>query len=126
MGYNENFSGWLQREMDLRHWNQNDLAREAGIARQTVNGILNSKRAPGIQTCNGIAKAMKLPYSVLYERAGLIPRRQTNEMVEEIKNKIDLLSPESQKVLLDLINGMLEREKNENLYVLRKGKSRSE
>jgi len=108
MGFNEEFTIWLQQELDLRNWSRSDLARKAGISHQTVSAVFNFLRAPGPEVCNGIAAALKIPPRIIHIKAGLIPaEKDRTPLLEELDYKAALLPPEKQRIILDLVNGMI-------------------
>ena len=44
----EQFSRWLQAEMNKRHWNQTDLAKRAGFFPSSLSRVLRGDRKLGI------------------------------------------------------------------------------
>jgi len=118
MGSLEDFRAWVQSLMDLNHWNQSDLARESGVSKDSVSRIFIGA-AIGYKVCNGLAKAFKVsPYEV-YVHAGLITAEKDRTPIrDEIDHKVGLISAENQKIVLDLLNGILDREEREKINQL--------
>jgi len=80
-----NFSEWLEKELEKRDMSQSELARQAGVTRAAINGVLTGARGPGIDLCNGIAQAFKLPPEEVYRAAGipLSPERNGDPLTQE-------------------------------------------
>ena len=99
------YSRYVKREMELRDWNQNELAKRAGLSRQVVSSIVNDARGrltqvPDDKTLDGLATAfrvkpevvrayvalaMGLPVSV--ERAD-VTAVSDNELIQEIARRL--------------------------------------
>ena len=69
----DEFADWLRLELDTRAWNNSELARQAGLGKQTIWNILNGMRNPGIESCIGIARALNIPPEDVMRKAGLLP-----------------------------------------------------
>ncbi len=111
MGFNEEFATWLQKELSLRNWTQGDLARAAGISRETVSKILSFKKSPGTIVLKAIATALKVPDSLIFTKAGLLNKPETTPLLNEIYNKLTLLSENEQSSILDYINFLLTKKR---------------
>jgi len=99
----EQFSRWLQAEMNKRHWNQTDLAKRAGFFPSSLSRVLRGDRKLGIDMAVGIARALKVRTErVLYE-AGLIPEMPTEDVIlEEIDAILEGWTKRDQQVWLEL------------------------
>ena len=96
------FSTWLIDELKKRDWNQSDLALRSGISQGAISKVLLGQRNPGIDFCNGIAKALRVPKTRVMELAGLLPRK--NGEIQEADDLIVLfnsLSNNSKKLLME-------------------------
>lgn len=98
------FSDWLQLELERRDWTQADLSRESGVNSGTINNIVTGKRNVGIDTCNKIAKALKLPSEEVLSVAGLLPQKTLRSLLTE--RAVELFSRftegEQQQILEEL------------------------
>lgn len=87
------FSDWLSKELKKREWNQSDLARRAGVTRGGISNLLNNVRNPGPEILEGIAKALDYPPTVVFRKAGLLPKEEeynpTNEELLHLYNQLD-------------------------------------
>jgi len=64
---------WIEKGLDEKGWSLRELARRAELSHASVSHVLNGYRNPGVDFCNGIAKAFDVsPISVL-ALAGIIP-----------------------------------------------------
>ncbi len=54
----------LRKELGLR---QEDLAREAGVTRQTINAIENDKYNPTLVLAMKLARLLKIPVEELFQ-----------------------------------------------------------
>lgn len=70
---------WLQKEIESRGISQRELARMAGLGNATVARILNETRNPGIDFCQAIAHALRMPVEDVLRQAGIIESALENE-----------------------------------------------
>ncbi len=70
---NINFAHWLLDQINSRGWTQADLARASNLTTAGISRILAGTRGPGTEACTGIAKALNLPVSYVFQQAGLLP-----------------------------------------------------
>ncbi len=54
----------LRRELE---WRQEDLARKAGVTRQTINAIENDKYNPTLVLAMRLARLLKTPVEELFQ-----------------------------------------------------------
>lgn len=71
----ENFQKWLIEELKIRNWKPADLSRESGLASAVISNLLNGHRNLGEKTGKAIARALKLPVDVVFEKAGILPAK---------------------------------------------------
>ena len=74
--------------------------------------MISVKRNPSAKLCNAIAKALELPPELLLDKAGII--NKTNEyttMINKIAYKASLLSEQDQKIILSIIETILDERK---------------
>jgi len=67
------FITWLIDQMNRRGWNNSELARRAGIGPSGISMIINEQRAPGVDFCRAVARALGLPPETVFRQAGLLP-----------------------------------------------------
>lgn len=79
MAYKLDFSEWLESVMREQGVSQSELARMSGVTRSAINGILRGARGPGVDLCNGIARALKIPPEEVLRAAGLLPTEQPQD-----------------------------------------------
>lgn len=70
------YSRYVKSEMDKRKWNQNDLAKKAGLTRQVVSAIVTDNRErltniPSDKTMDGLAKAFGVDPAVIRANVAL-------------------------------------------------------
>jgi transcriptional regulator with XRE-family HTH domain len=108
------FAEWLEHQLDEQEISQAELARRAGVTRAAINGILTGARGPGVDLCNGIARALKLPPEAVYRAAG-IPLSDTKEdpWVKEMDHKFKLLPPDLRRVVERFVDSMLAGEESD-------------
>ena len=69
----QNFGSWLLNILQERKISQSELARLAGISKGTVSNIINGTSGIGEDSLIAIAKALKLPHDLVFEKAGKFP-----------------------------------------------------
>ncbi len=71
----ENFGDWLLEQLKNRDMSQSELARLAGISKGTVSNLVNGTKGIGPDSLTAIAYALKLPRDLVFEKAGILPRK---------------------------------------------------
>ena len=105
------FSVWLQREMDKRDWSMSDLARHAGVSRGAVANIMRGDRNPGVNVCEGIAKALKVSSETVYRQAGLLsPAIEKDQRAQELMHLFNLMESDDQDETIDYARLKLKRQ----------------
>lgn len=107
---------WIIAEREKREWSQADLARKAGIKRQTINGYESHRRTkPDEQVLVKISEAFGYHPEFLPRMAGLLPSEPNrDEWAEKTAHKLRKLSPPLRSVADRMIDGLLqEQETNE-------------
>ena len=98
------FAKWLENELETRAISQAELARQAGVTRGAINGILTGAKGPGVDLCNGIAQAFKLPPEIIYRAAGLLPPDTTvSELIQQITHLTKELPLQEQQDILEFV-----------------------
>lgn len=69
----DNFAKWLDQELKNRDWKPADLSRASGLRSAVISNLLNGHRNVGEKTGNAIARALKVPVDLVFEKAGMIP-----------------------------------------------------
>lgn len=105
------FVEWIDSELEAREWTRADLARKAGITESSLSLIYSGGRSPGKKTCDGIAKAFRLPPDQVYRIAGILPMKPNNdETVTEIVHIYHLLNEDNKDDLLDYAKNRLSKQ----------------
>lgn len=98
----ETFKDWLLTEMESRGWNQNELAKRAGVSHGTISNILNDNKGVGRRSLSAIARALKIPPEVVFRAAGLLPPdREADPAEQELIHLYRLLPPDKQQQMLE-------------------------
>ena len=69
---NSQFIRWLDEELAQRQWNDNQLARHAGISHSVISRA-RSGSPPKWEACEALASALQIPPEVVFRKAGLLP-----------------------------------------------------
>ena len=75
----KNFGEWIQKERHERDWSQADLARYSGKSRSIITKIENRTTTANPDTIVAIARALKVPLTLAFRKAGLLPPELPNE-----------------------------------------------
>ncbi|MDP1713929.1 MAG: helix-turn-helix transcriptional regulator [Anaerolineales bacterium] len=98
------FAKWLENELETRNISQSELARQAGVTRGAINGILTGSKGPGIDLCKGIAQAFDLPPEIVFRAAGLLPPDTTvTELIQQITHLTNELPLQEQQDILEFV-----------------------
>ncbi len=114
------FPKWLEEELKHRNITQSELARRAGVTRAAMSGILSGARGPGVDLCQGIAKAFKLPPEEVYRAAGILPpEKEQDQTLYRINHLYHTLKDKASKTrALDFLEFLSQQEEKND----RKGK----
>ena len=104
------FPDWLEQERARFGWSRAELARRADLNQSTLSMIYSHKRRAGVETCKGLAKALRLPEADVLRAAGLLaPDRKSDPVIEELLGLADKLPPDDRQDLIDLARAKLDR-----------------
>ena len=108
----ESFPEWLASELLARGLSPADLSRLSGKAQAVISRILNNERKPAPETLEAIARALKLPPALVFEKAGLLPPDATADLSPIKRALIHLIGQsedEDVEVAMKLLESLEER-----------------
>ena len=101
------FAEWLTAELDEREWNQSELARRAGVSSAAISDVLSGRRQIGPDLATAIADALKIPQEDVFLAAGILrPKKDRNEIIEQIVHEIQDRTEAEQKEFLSYVRWM--------------------
>lgn len=102
---------WLQKEIESRGISQRELARMAGLGNATVARILNETRNPGIDFCQAIAYALRMPVEDVLRQAGIIESIPENEagIIQMLFDRMKHLTIAERKEVYELADELYQR-----------------
>ncbi len=106
------FVEFIEDELKKRGWNYSDLSRQAGLQSGTLSNIMNSNRRPGAESCNAIAKALKVPPSLVFVKAGLMdpdPQYEETEKVLRATSLFNQLNEDEKEQTIAYMQFLIER-----------------
>lgn len=113
------FADWLNDNLNERAWNQNDLVQRSGLSQGAVSKVLSGQRNPGIEFCEGMAKAFHLPVEIVFEKAGFIkPKPKVDSELEELNYQISQLPPQAQQTIKDMVRFFINKADQEDRSAL--------
>lgn len=71
----ENFGNWLLEQLKSKNMSQSELARIAGISKGTISNLINGTKGTGPDSLTAIARALKLPVDLVFEKAKMLPSK---------------------------------------------------
>lgn len=113
------FATWLTGEMDRRGWSNSELARRAGVVPSTLSKIITGYNQPGIDLCNGLARALNLPPELIFRRAGLLPKLPAPDQDATLSDLLDIarrLGKTERKTLAGVARVLLEQRNDYSDY----------
>lgn len=101
------FSEWLEEQLELRGWRPVDLANAAGLPNATISRILNGDRKAGPDVATSIARALNLSVDYVFRQAALLPAQANNGVdvsptLQEIMDIVQNMPEEQQRQIRDL------------------------
>jgi transcriptional regulator with XRE-family HTH domain len=109
------FGEWIAREREKRGWSQADLARYAGLHRQSLYKIENGEASPAVETFIALATALDISPNVLFRKAGLLPPIDENDAwADDMTNRMSKLTGARRSIAEKLVQSLIEEEQKEN------------
>ena len=106
----DTFADWLRNELRLRDWSQSDLSRACNITTATVSRIITGDRKVGKDVAIAIAKALRVPQEVVFQKAGILTSNIDDELTRQVTYYFNTLSEEGKKQALDFLDFLSEKE----------------
>jgi transcriptional regulator with XRE-family HTH domain len=100
------FSEWLDQTLKDLDMKPVELARKAKIDPGVVTRILKAERSATPKTLEAISHALKLPVDLVYEKAGILPRKPE---LSPVKRKLAHLAQDLPDSDLEMVITMLEQ-----------------
>lgn len=87
------FVNWVQGQMNIKRFNQADIARTGIVTRQAVSSLFTLQvKSVGIDMCRAISVASDIPLVTIYRKAGLLPHvdlpQSKRDELDDILNSI--------------------------------------
>jgi len=100
------FITWLTKELDVRGWSNNELARRANLASSSISMVISGKRTPGVNFCTGVARAFGIPPEEVMRYAGLLPSLPASSdepTIREIHDYVKRMNVTERKEVLQYV-----------------------
>lgn len=104
------FGDWIQAELNIRGWDQAELARRSKISDAHISRLVTGGRKPGQEAAKAIARALRLSPEDVMRQAGILPPKNVNlsagdrrDLIETM-DKIAALSQSSQRLIAELVD----------------------
>lgn len=106
---NRSFAAWLNRELDNRGWSRSEAARRGEFSASMLDKVISGYSQPGLDFCNGVARAFKLPLEDILRKAGILPpiNRRDGTLASLIR-RIEGLPSDTRQATIGLINVILD------------------
>lgn len=96
----ETLGDWIRREREKRGWNRSDVAREAGLYRQTIYALEKREFIPEPETLLALSRVFNTSLVTLYRKVGLLPEVSPAEtMIDDWTHLLAQLDPEEEQEL---------------------------
>lgn len=109
----DNLINWIEHEINTRGWSIRELARRSELAPTTISDVLGNRTRAGLQFCNGIARAFRVPPERVFREAGLLPPVIIGQDDQEKKKQLDdywkYLTTEDRDTLATMAKALYER-----------------
>ncbi len=114
-----NFDNWLIKQLKERDWSQAELARRSSLTRATISNYVNG-RTPDKVALRKIARALKLPPELVFEKAGLLPPKTPKDaLIAKILYVLDQLPEQEQEEIYQYIQLRREIQEKKKRYETR-------
>ena len=105
----ENFGDWLLKELREAKISQSEFSRRSGLSKGTISNLINGTKGAGQDSLIAIARALKLPTDLVFEKAGLLPPKVE---LSPIKRKLAHLAENLPDSDLEMVIALLEQRQN--------------
>lgn len=103
------FATWLLHELEKRDWSQSELARRSGTTPTHVSRIISGGRMPGLDFCQKIAMAFRMPLEDVLRHAGILPSKpEADSETDYLMQRISALSVSDKAHVLDAFYTLLD------------------
>lgn len=99
--YMQEFSYWLNEELNQRGWSRSEAARRGEISPSMFDKVISGGANPGLDFCKAIARAFKMPPETVLRKAGLLSATSQDKAAEEeLLDYFRALSPETRRLIV--------------------------
>jgi len=99
--YMQEFSYWLNEELNQRGWSRSEAARRGEISPSMLDKVISGGANPGLEFCKAIARAFKMPPEIVLRKAGLLSMTTEDKATEEeLLDYFRALSPHTQRLIV--------------------------
>ena len=99
----DSFSDWLSAEVESRGWSYKEAGRRGGFASSMFTHIANGDTKPGLDFCQGIARAFDMPLEDVLRLAGILPPLVEDDSVAALMRRLLSLSGPARQQVIDLL-----------------------
>jgi len=75
----DNFTAWINSELEAREWSIRELGKRAGLSATTISNVLNGHRMPGKRFCIALARAFGVSREEVFRHAGFLQPLPDND-----------------------------------------------
>ena len=107
----DDFVSWIQSKMNESGWSQSELARRGGFTPTAINKILSRERMPGVEFCQGVARAFGMRDVDVMKIAGIANSLTVDDetpSVRELVSKFKQLDNDGQETILKMVRAFEE------------------
>jgi transcriptional regulator with XRE-family HTH domain len=120
----EDFSLWLQGELDKRGWTKADLAKHSGLSPSQISRAMTGERGLGEKSVSLVAVALRLPAEEVYRAAGFLPPvNEKRAREDEIEHLISLLGDDDLDDVIEYAKMRLKRQEEKQANIKKSSRS---
>jgi transcriptional regulator with XRE-family HTH domain len=123
----ERFGRWLDDQLEERGWSRSEAARRGGFSASMLNKVIAGSANPGLDLCQGIAQAFRIPLEEVFRQAGILP--DSGEIPADVRNwgkRLMAISEEDRQEVIRLVEVGLRLAESKPEYRTRRGAADSE
>lgn len=103
------FTDWIVQQINERGWSIRETARRAGLSASTISDVINGNAKPGTKFYRGLARAFKIPLSIVLHHAGEDPSLpEDKEQDKELLNYFHDLNYEYRRIAIGQVSKLRE------------------
>ena len=104
----QDFPRWLNEQLEERGWSRSEAARRGKISASALDKVIGGFSRPGLEFCQGIARAFKIPVEDVLRQAGILPMYgELPAQLRELMARVVVLPKTDQEMIVQALEALV-------------------